>query len=797
MLKLKKTVFGITMLLIVVCLIFLQPSSKEVDLDKYNPKQINLMLSMKDIEVYNTLKNNMSSIESRTIDMIIEEGQYKAKIDNISDYLIDSNYDKDKISFELEIKDKNDVFNADKLNFLGYSDEKIQEAIKLSKYCRAMGLNVAKTSVANISINGIEKGKYLLVDKYNKGLLKKQGKEEFAIVKVSNINGKKEVKVIDKNSKKENELVKEICKEIVVGKIGDELANKDLKLKLAAIEELIGKVNMNSLYFYVDLDNEDMDMLVDSGMVLPAENDNLIDLSMISNEDIKKYIASIDFETENQSDDDAVNVFSQESGTVIDEFLVNGNKAIVNNDKGIIFVSLKAFTNPLCKINYKVNDNSKVSFINDKKERVLVEDSSNYDFKKFIFNGQVCIQGCNKTYDLVVTTGNTDVVIIDTTQGEQPEIQLKDKIKCKMLYAGVNDTEKYNAMIEYYNDREQPKKDYSIKLLKGDSVKSISSGQRIVLEGNDYDESFIRKKLASDIIKEYSNVDKYKTEYVEVIVNGDYKGLYLIAPKIDDQFLNISEFDKERPKDSSVIFRANDINADFKSENTVLNLHNQKYRHFPKGLQPKKKDKDMLLGWHSGYKQLLPDVDKYGERWYQLENLVKFVATSTDVEFEDNVFKLVDEQDYENMCALLQIIGSDNLSVQKQFIYRNEGVNEKFKFIPNDFNHIFGRSIELNLNTVDKMYTNGLFKRVVRIPSFSNDVDNKMYEIAKKMSDSNFVATNIEEYKLKIRQAQSRNYWRWHRSYANIKGINEYGNKISEISNWLENRLNWVINNKR
>ena len=104
------------------------------------------------------------------------------------------------------------------------------------------------------------------------------------------------------------------------------------------------------------------------------------------------------------------------------------------------------------------------------------------------------------------------------------------------LYDGVGRT-LANEKLEYIRTRgnttfEFPKKAYEIKFVKNRELFKSGNASEWVLLANDYDKSLLRNQMVIIFAEKYANDMKYPLgDYVDVYVNGDYRGNYLMCTK--------------------------------------------------------------------------------------------------------------------------------------------------------------------------------------------------------------------------------------------------------------------------
>ena len=78
-----------------------------------------------------------------------------------------------------------------------------------------------------------------------------------------------------------------------------------------------------------------------------------------------------------------------------------------------------------------------------------------------------------------------------------------------------------------------PKRGYNLKLNEAAGILGMEPGQSWAMLANYYDNSHIRNKLAYDLAAGGGLPFSPHSEYADVYINGDYRGLYLISEKTD------------------------------------------------------------------------------------------------------------------------------------------------------------------------------------------------------------------------------------------------------------------------
>lgn len=78
-----------------------------------------------------------------------------------------------------------------------------------------------------------------------------------------------------------------------------------------------------------------------------------------------------------------------------------------------------------------------------------------------------------------------------------------------------------------------PKKSYQIEFAMPQDLLQMGSAVRWILQANVYDHSYMRNKLAYDIVKGMGLDFAVDAEYADVYLNGEYAGNYLICEKVE------------------------------------------------------------------------------------------------------------------------------------------------------------------------------------------------------------------------------------------------------------------------
>ncbi|MCX6332683.1 MAG: CotH kinase family protein [Bacteroidia bacterium] len=173
--------------------------------------------------------------------------------------------------------------------------------------------------------------------------------------------------------------------------------------------------------------------------------------------------------------------------------------------------------------------------------------------KRTTFISCLLIVICNITVSQNFTSSNLPVVIINTDGGVSIPDQFRIPASMKIIYRGTGQRNyltdqstpaylNYNGRIDIEirgsSSQNKPKKQYGLTTLKADnatnnnvSLMGMPSENDWILNGMVWDPALIRDYLCFNLSRQLGEYAS-RAVYCEVIINGSYKGLYLLDEKI-------------------------------------------------------------------------------------------------------------------------------------------------------------------------------------------------------------------------------------------------------------------------
>ncbi len=504
----------------------------------------------------------------------------------------------------------------------------------------------------------------------------------------------------------------------------------------------------------------------------------------------------------------------------IDAFYIADKKVAVDERTKVIFASLPQGAGTYQKIAYKTRLKETEVFIKpifygirkpgkENNREIKLENKRNYDFKDYIFHGKIILKHKyqHNEYDLYVTTGSLPIIDIDTTgtHGIPRVIKNEPKIPCKIRIFSTNKTahKQYKTYANIILDAEiegrgkkWPKWKYGITLDNSYPLEGMINSKRWVLESSFIEKTLMRSKIAFDLLEQFREDKKRQkivpqSRFVEVILNGNYNGIYLLTEHINKDFLGLEEYDKNK-RFNSVLYRSRNENANFSAYNSG-SFYKKDYKHFPGKRQPLEKARDPIWGWHSGFEQRYPRIKKHGEHWKPIEDFTRFAALSSDQKFQGEIFRMLDRDSYIDLWIFTQIIDDSDGLDKNRYLARDEGRNAKWYIIPWDKDGVFGRKYNMEKRSHKNWLSTNLFERCMQIDSFRKAFKVRWNELKEKgiLSGEN-IFKMIDQNALLSKDARKRNFARWPINYYMYPDTKNFYQEINYMKEWIVKRIKWL-----
>lgn len=441
-------------------------------------------------------------------------------------------------------------------------------------------------------------------------------------------------------------------------------------------------------------------------------------------------------------------------------------------------------------------------------EPPAISSGADYDFKEFIFYGQVALEWRwqSEYFEIFVTRGATftPIMLIDTRNraGNPRPIKNEPKIPCRVRVLGLEpdyDTDYMGRTLEARIEgrgQKWPKWKYGFNLESAASLLGLNRSRKWVLESSFVEKSLMRPKLAFDLFRSFAgsgepNNPAPRGRFTELYLDGHYQGLYLLLEHIDDDFLDLESFDKNEDH-NALLYRAYNLNADFTAINSEPEV-GPLFRHFPDSRQLADKNRDPIFGWHSGFVQRHPEPERFGDYYQPLEEFVRFAALSTDSRFQREIFTRLDMARYVDLWIFTQLLDDRDGLFQNRYFARHRGAGKTWFFVPWDKDGVMGRGFDMARRPHDQWLVTPLFQRCFQIPVFRTALARRWFQLRRQgIITPQSLERAIDDTVQLIASAQQRNFAKWPPDMPQYPDTATFSSEIEYMKEWLRRRIQWL-----
>lgn len=318
------------------------------------------------------------------------------------------------------------------------------------------------------------------------------------------------------------------------------------------------------------------------------------------------------------------------------------------------------------------------------------------------------------------------------------------------------------------------KKSYSLAFDKAIEPMGMRFSRQWILNAAFIDRSLMRHKLSYDLFLSLSTERAPRraaaSRFVDVYLNNQYRGVYLLMERVDSKLLGLGPSDPQQPEPACV-YKAVNHDANFAKPG------------------------------HSGFEQREPDPDTR-IFWKPIDDLNNFVMTATVEEFwnpDKGIGARVDLDNAIDFHLLVLLTGNLDGITKNFLLSRDETINEepkpKFFFAPWDYDGTFGRNWNATKTQTDFWLSNNLFDRLARDPVYQKRFQDRWKELREKQFSVRAIHEMIDANVALLGDAPSRNEKRWAAEDGRYPDKLSFEQDIAEIKQWVEQRVRYL--NKR
>jgi len=346
---------------------------------------------------------------------------------------------------------------------------------------------------------------------------------------------------------------------------------------------------------------------------------------------------------------------------------------------------------------------------------------------------------------------------------EEEEIPIDDEIPCNLVFIENEDSIIATGKIGRRGGISIVYNKHSYKIdLKGDyPIAGLPADDDWILNANHIDKSFMRHTLSYELFKKMNPANNIATnwKYVEVYLNQQYTGLYVLMERLDRSTLMI-----EKPDTAACIYKEPPLfrdNWDEFVEQDPSNYHRQTY----------------------------PDIEDFDKTGY-LHALRNFILNTSDTLFSEKIDTIFDIDNIIDWHLLL-LYSNNGDGILKNFYLYRKSKNALAQIAPWDYDHSFGRYGEgsLNLDKPVRPERANLLNRLLKFDWYTTKLKKRWLQL----NDEQIlgvvpVSKMIDEYAAEINLLVERNFEVWSIGGWPHKDDNNLSEEIEVMKQYLNIR---------
>lgn len=298
-----------------------------------------------------------------------------------------------------------------------------------------------------------------------------------------------------------------------------------------------------------------------------------------------------------------------------------------------------------------------------------------------------------------------------------------------------------NSAIRY------PKKSFSIALDRPHGVFGDTDSRHLYLVGCGKDPSLIRNKLAYELFRDFGSEAAPRiiprVEMVELILNGEYLGIYQLTQRVDRHMLGWKAFNSCE-QHHNVLYKADGPGAGF------LEVHQDQY-------EQKEPDEVQCPCW-----------EPYSE-------IIRFIAESSPEEFRAHVAEHMDIANIVDFHLFLLLTNNRDGNNHNLYLAREGTTGSRFFIIPWDYDTAF---------MDDGFLSNGLFERLeADLPGYPGMLKERWVQLRQGICDKQAIFDRIDAMHAENAPAVERE------KIGEVPGAKRRDAAVRELKAWISARL--------
>lgn len=375
-------------------------------------------------------------------------------------------------------------------------------------------------------------------------------------------------------------------------------------------------------------------------------------------------------------------------------------------------------------------------------------------------------------------TPNLPLVLLHTTNPISGDLKVPCGLRLALPEGNVPELTNHSgampALIRYHGATSQayPKKSFALTLQKPAPLLGLRTNANWVLNAAFIDRSLMRHKLSYDLFRSLSasNAPRHAvaSRFVEVFLNGRYRGVYLLMERVDRDLLGLKPW-RSNDTQHACIYKAEDHAANFS--------------------QP----------GHGGYEQREPDPVTRGEYWKPMDELNEFISRSPQQDFLHPTTGIGSRIDLANAIDFhLLVLFTCNIDgITKNFLIARDTPSDarpqpRFNFVPWDYDGTFGRDWNAAPVNDPRWLSNHLFDRLLSHPLHRQQMLTRWQTLRAGPFATATVHAVIDANARTLGEAAQRNARRWVSANNFYPDEIMFPEEIELMKRWVKERGEWL-----
>lgn len=442
--------------------------------------------------------------------------------------------------------------------------------------------------------------------------------------------------------------------------------------------------------------------------------------------------------------------------------------------------------------------------------------------KKFLLLGalvSMALAGVSQT-SVTLQTSNLPIFIINT-KGKTIINEPKVLVNLRIIYNGKGQINRVTDKNYHYNNnigielrgnssQGYPQQQYGFETKDSVSGQNIDVSLLDMPADNDWvlyapynDVSMLRNVLTYRI---WNQMDHWgpRTRFCEVIINGDYKGIYILTESIKRG---------DHRVDAAKLAEKDTVGLDL-TGGYIMKIDKNNSTSDKSFISKVKSVNNTDVAWLYHYpkaKDIHPKQEAYIHRY--IDTVEAAIQASNFADPIQGYARYISNQSFIDYLILTELTNNVDGYKSSAFFYKEkkaaDGTKGKLKAGPVwDYNLAYGNVSFCNGGAYTGWVYAGcnpatmpmpkLWTRLMEDPNFANQVKCRYTVLRKNLLSTASINSFLDTYATDtLAQAQVRHFTRWkilgtNPGFFNAYIVNSYSEEMQKVKAWIANRLNWI-----